>query len=209
MAWAWARRAAAFPRERPVVFGCVFSALKTAFADYLVQRHFEDRKELDLRRTAVFTLFGFGYLGGWQYFLYVKCFPRWFPAAAPFASKSIPDKLVDRAGQLAVAKQVATEALIHAPMLYFPCFYVLKESVETGNPSNAVAKLQINLRKDLVEYWKVPRRTNVCLCARARVDALASTPAPDSTHSRTHKPTRTHTHKTTRARMHAHRTLAG
>ena len=107
MPWAWARRAAAFPRERPVVFGCVFSALKTAFADYLVQRHFEERTELDLRRTAVFTLFGFGYLGGWQYFLYVKCFPRWFPAAAPFASKSIREKLADRAGQLAVAKQVA------------------------------------------------------------------------------------------------------
>ena len=151
------RRVLSFPKRRPVVFGCAFSCAKTAFADFLVQRYVEDTpiSEIDTRRMTVFGLFGLTYLGAWQYFLYVKCFPRWFPAAAPFAAKSFRAKLSDNVGKITVLKQVAVDQFVHHPVLYFPCFYLLKEMLESGDPTRAWPKLRDNFTTDVVELWKV------------------------------------------------------
>jgi len=56
-------RLLSFPKRRPVLFGVGFSASKTSFADYLVQRYVEKREEIDLKRNLTFGLFGLGYLG--------------------------------------------------------------------------------------------------------------------------------------------------
>ena len=63
MALALAQRVLSFPKRRPFVFGVGFSAAKTSFADYLVQRYVEKRDEIDLKRNLTFGIFGLGYLG--------------------------------------------------------------------------------------------------------------------------------------------------
>ena len=54
------------------------STAKTAAADVVTQRFLEGSERIDVRRVGVFTVFGFWYLGAFQYFLYVRCFRRWF-----------------------------------------------------------------------------------------------------------------------------------
>ena len=68
--------------------------------------------------------------GGVQYFLYVPVFGRLFPNAASFAAKPLAEKLLDRAGQRAVAAQVVLDQCVHHPLLYFPCFYATRELIE-------------------------------------------------------------------------------
>ena len=63
MALAFAQRVLSFPKRRPLAFGVGFSATKTSFADYLVQRYVEKREEIDLKRNFAFGIFGLGYLG--------------------------------------------------------------------------------------------------------------------------------------------------
>ena len=63
MALAFAQRVLSFPKRRPFAFGVGFSATKTSFADYLVQRYVEKREEIDLKRNFAFGIFGLGYLG--------------------------------------------------------------------------------------------------------------------------------------------------
>ena len=54
-----------------------FSALKTGSADLICQTQLENRDwdNVDWRRTGIFCLWGFGYLGGVQYFIYAYAFP--------------------------------------------------------------------------------------------------------------------------------------
>ncbi len=66
MAQSFASRVLTFPKRRPVLFGVGFSATKTSFADFLVQRYVEKREEIDLKRNLTFGLFGLGYLGAWR-----------------------------------------------------------------------------------------------------------------------------------------------
>ena len=65
------------PKAHPVAFGCGFSALKTGSADLICQTQLENRDwdNVDWRRTGIFCLWGFGYLGGVQYFIYAYAFP--------------------------------------------------------------------------------------------------------------------------------------
>ena len=67
----------AFFKRHPLFVSLVGNTLKTASADIVTQKYLENKKELDLQRLAVFTSFGFVYLGGWQHYLFnnlfVKC----------------------------------------------------------------------------------------------------------------------------------------
>jgi hypothetical protein len=58
-----ASRLLSFPKRKPFLFGVGFSAAKTSFADFLVQRFVEKREEIDLKRNLTFGIFGFAYLG--------------------------------------------------------------------------------------------------------------------------------------------------
>lgn len=76
----------------------MFSGFKTSFSDLLVQKVVEQREQVDWKRNAAFATFGFVYLGGVQYMIYVPFFSRIFPGAAAFAAKSLRDKLKDAKG---------------------------------------------------------------------------------------------------------------
>lgn len=76
-----ARAGAPWYERHPVVVAVMVATVKTSVADILVQKQLEMREEIDWKRVALFTVFGAAYFGGFQYFLYVKCFSWWFDAA--------------------------------------------------------------------------------------------------------------------------------
>jgi hypothetical protein len=59
-------------------------------------------------------------LAGWQYWLQVKAFAKWFPHAASFVAKPLSAKLSDRPGQLVVLQQVFLDLFVNHPLTYFP-----------------------------------------------------------------------------------------
>lgn len=105
----------AWSAANPIKLGVGIATVKTLVADLLTQTALEGKtfEEIDWRRNAVFTLFGFGYFGCAQYYLYVHLFSRWFAGAARFVDQPLRAKLVDFAGQRAVAKQIFFDLLIH------------------------------------------------------------------------------------------------
>ena len=152
----------AFSKRHPVVFGSVLAALKTGGADYFVQRCFEERDHADVQwaRVAAFTLFGAGYLGCVQYFVYVRAFTRvLFPRAKAFLDMPVRARLRDARGLRDSLGQVALDSFVHAPFMYFPAFYACKGAVEArGAPGcidAGIAKWRANLWDDMLEYWKV------------------------------------------------------
>ena len=133
-------RIAAFPKAQPFVFNLGVAAAKTSAADLLTQTVVEKKgpSEIDWKRNASFCLFGFGYLGGFQYWLQVTMFRRWFVGVDKFTNLSFAEKLKDTAGLMTAAKQVAFDVLIHLPFMYFPTFYVVKEAVQGPEGTNVV-----------------------------------------------------------------------
>lgn len=91
------------PVTYPFAFGVVLSGCKTSFSDLLVQKVVEQREKVDWKRNAAFASFGFFYLGGVQYAIYVNLFSRLFPGAAAFAAKPIREKLKDHKGLFQVS----------------------------------------------------------------------------------------------------------
>lgn len=99
-------RLTAVPAKYPFYFGVGISCVKTSFSDYLVQKLVERKEKVDWKRNAAFAAFGFFYLGGVQYGIYVQLFGRMFPNAGKFASKPIREKLKDTKGMFNVGAQV-------------------------------------------------------------------------------------------------------
>lgn len=148
------------PVRYPLAFGVVFSGFKTSFSDLLVQKVVEGREwnKVDWKRNAAFATFGFVYLGGVQYTIYVPFFSRLFPGAAGFAAKSLRDKVKDIKGMFQLTAQVFLDQVIHHPFMYFPAFYCTKELVMSkGDPnlSRALADYRRNMSEDLKALWKV------------------------------------------------------
>jgi hypothetical protein len=95
------------PAKYPFAFGVGVSCVKTSFSDLLVQKVVERREEIDWRRNMAFAAFGFFYLGGVQYTLYVPVFSRLFPHAAKFAAKPLREKIRDVKGMTQLVGQVS------------------------------------------------------------------------------------------------------
>lgn len=151
------RRAAGIPAAFPVSFGCGISSVKTAAADAIAQLYVEGRSELDLRRNAMFGLWGLGYLGFVQYMIYVPGFTRLFPSVPAFVAKPLAERLRDRAGQRTVLLQVGLDQFVHHPLLLFPCFYTFKGLIENGglDVPAALAKYRENAWEDLRVCWGI------------------------------------------------------
>lgn len=144
--------------QHPVAFGCGISALKTSGSDFFTQRWFEGRNlsQINWRRNGIFFTWGFLYLGGVQYFVYVKLFAKYlFPSAAGFVAKPLRAKLADRAGQITVLKQVGLDQFVHHPFVVFPTFYQVKELIEGGTPMDGVRKCWKNWYEDCMLSWSV------------------------------------------------------
>jgi hypothetical protein len=150
-------RVNSLPAAHPFLFGVVFAGIKTSLSDLLVQKVVERKERVDWRRNAAFAAFGFVYLGGVQYALYVPIFSRIFPAAASFAAKPIRAKLKDVKGMAQLFAQVFLDQCVHHPLMYFPAFYATKELVMSAKPdlSNALATYRMNMSEDLRALWKI------------------------------------------------------
>lgn len=145
------------PVKYPMAFGVVLSGTKTSFSDLLVQKVVERREEVDWRRNAAFASFGFFYLGGVQYTLYVTIFSRLFPTAASFAAKPLAQKLRDFKGMAGVCGQVFLDQCVHHPLMYFPAFYCTKEIVMADKPDvvKVLTEYRKNMAEDLSALWKI------------------------------------------------------
>jgi len=151
-------KATSIPAKYPFAFGVIFSGCKTSFSDLLVQKVVERREHVDWRRNGAFAMFGFFYLGGVQYTLYVPIFSRLFPNAASFALKPLAQKFKDTKGIIAVLAQTFIDQCVHHPLLYFPVFYCTKELVvSNGQPDfrRCLQEYRHNMSEDLQALWKI------------------------------------------------------
>mmetsp|Transcript_21700 Transcript_21700/g.43060 ORF Transcript_21700/g.43060 Transcript_21700/m.43060 type:complete len:214 (+) Transcript_21700:39-680(+) len=150
------QRLFAIPKRHPFAFQLGFATVKTAAADYLVQRTMEKKKhsEVDWKRNLVFTAFGGAYLGGFQWLIYVTMFRRWFPHMDKFASQTLKEKMKNRPGQIDLAKQVGFDNFIHYTFIYFPTFYIFKESIQGDkNSTNPFDIIKGGLQKYQKNFW--------------------------------------------------------
>lgn len=148
----------------PWTFGVGIATLKTGAADILVQKQVERRETLDWKRVGLFTMFGFGYLGIVQYLVYVNLFSRLFRNAAAFGNLPFREKIRSKAGMIDLGKQIFVDLFVHAPLFFFPCYYVAKESIQgqlnaLENPyavlENALSKYRKHYWDDWVTLWKI------------------------------------------------------
>jgi hypothetical protein len=156
--WQWI--ASIGPRY-PFSFGVAIATVKTAVADAVVQKYIEGQEEIDTKRLAVFTVFGFAYLGVFQYFLYVTAFTRWFKHTERFTKLPFREKLRDVPGLKDLVKQIAFDNFIHAPFILLPAYYVMKQSIQgTSNTAREVVvdgltTYKKNAWEDSLAYWKI------------------------------------------------------
>jgi glycine cleavage system regulatory protein len=154
-------KARSVPAKYPLAFGVVLSGFKTSFSDLLVQKVVERKEKIDWRRNAAFAAFGFVYLGGVQYTLYVPIFGRLFPNAAKFAAKPLRQKVKDVRGLCNLGLQTFLDQCVHHPFMYFPAFYITKELVmggkDGGKPdiSRVLTDYRNNMKEDLIALWKI------------------------------------------------------
>ena len=110
--------------------------------------------EIDVKRNLVFVVFGAVYLGGFQWWIQVTQFRKWFPGMDRFANATMAEKLKDTQGMMSAAKQVLFDVFVHLPFMYFPAFYTAKEFCQgtSWNPVDWVkdgcSKYYNNFAKD-------------------------------------------------------------
>mmetsp|Transcript_29414 Transcript_29414/g.43376 ORF Transcript_29414/g.43376 Transcript_29414/m.43376 type:complete len:428 (-) Transcript_29414:49-1332(-) len=151
-------RLSSIPARYPFYFGVVLSGVKTSFSDLVVQTVVERKEKIDWKRNGAFAVFGFIYLGGVQYGIYVPFFSRLFPNASKFAAKSLREKLKDTKGMFQLVAQVLLDGCVHHPFMYFPAFYCTKELVTNSEKPDFVRCLtdyRNNITEDVGALFKV------------------------------------------------------
>ncbi|CAJ1898591.1 unnamed protein product [Cylindrotheca closterium] len=153
-----------FVKKHPFKFQLGVATVKTSAADLVAQVVAEQKSfdEIDWRRNGLFVVFGFTYLGCFQYWLMVTKYRHWFPTMDRFAKLSFAAKLKDTAGIMDAMKMVLFDVTIHLPILYFPTYYTVKELVggKSWNPADwvkdGVTKYTNNAKEDLtamIQLW--------------------------------------------------------
>jgi len=100
-------------------------------ADYVQQRA-EGHQKLDWTRSFAFVGF-VAVISQAGYVVYVKTFPRLFPAATTFASHpTLRARIADRPGQRSLAQQIALDLFGWTPFCYLPVFYTFKAAFQGG-----------------------------------------------------------------------------
>lgn len=152
-----------FPKDHPFAFQLIVATGKTSAADLVVQVVAEKKtfNEIDWKRNGIFVVFGFAYLGGFQWWLMVTKYRQWFPTMDRFAKLSFAGKLKDTAGMIDAAKMVVFDVVVHLPMIYFPTYYTVKEfvSMKSYNPvdwaKDGLTKYSVNMKEDLTAMIKL------------------------------------------------------
>eukprot|EP00484_Ammonia_sp_Unknown_P009799 CAMPEP_0197055110 /NCGR_PEP_ID=MMETSP1384-20130603/57794_1 /TAXON_ID=29189 /ORGANISM="Ammonia sp." /LENGTH=206 /DNA_ID=CAMNT_0042488565 /DNA_START=9 /DNA_END=629 /DNA_ORIENTATION=+ len=136
----------AFLRRYPWASGAVITCGKTIVADLIVQSFVDKKKwnEIDWIRVSVFGTFGLCYLGTFQFWLYNIMYFRMFPGRELFPT----------------AKKVFFDQFIKSPVLYWPCFYSIKitlneRKLDADTWSILKNTYTTNLYKDCREMWKI------------------------------------------------------
>lgn len=153
-----------FPKDHPFTFQLIVATAKTSGADLVCQTVAERKSfdEIDWKRNGVFVVFGFAYLGGFQYWLMVNKYRQWFPTMDRFAKLPFAEKIKDTAGIIDAGKMVLFDLVVHLPMIYFPTYYTVKEFVggTSWNPvdwaKDGVTKYSKNVKEDLlamIQLW--------------------------------------------------------
>lgn len=152
-----------FPKDHPFTFQLIVATAKTSGADILCQTVAERKSfdEIDWKRNGIFVVFGFAYLGGFQYWLMINKYRQWFPTMDRFAKLPFAEKFKDTAGLLDAGKMVLFDVIVHLPMMYFPTYYTVREFVggESWNPADwvkdGVTKYTNNMKEDLTAMIKL------------------------------------------------------
>lgn len=149
------KRLAALPETRPFLFGAGVTCVKTAAADALTQTAGLGRSwhEIDLQRLGVFAFYGALYLGGVQYVLFMRVYPKLLPLASSFAAKGLRGKLSDGRGFASVIAQVALDQGLHWPLSAIPCFYLFKGIGEGEGVGASMRALRRNWTSDILACW--------------------------------------------------------
>jgi hypothetical protein len=153
-----------FVKENPFLFQLGVATTKTSAADLVAQVVGEKKSfsEIDWKRNGIFVVFGFAYLGCFQYYLMINKYRQWFPTMDSFAKLTFAQKLKDTAGLLDAGKMVLFDIIVHLPMIYFPTYYAIKEFVggHSWNPvdwaRDGVSKYANNAKEDLtamIQLW--------------------------------------------------------
>lgn len=128
----------------PMTVGVVTTGVKTSAADVFAQKVVEGREDFDWTRHAAFCAFGFGYLGGFQYWLYNVKFAQWCgPLTRTFGHRAT-----------APIKTFIDQA-IHHPLIYFPSFFAIKAAVSGQPLSSAAVKYKAEIWDSLKALWMV------------------------------------------------------
>eukprot|EP00934_Nitzschia_sp_Nitz4_P005240 Nitzschia sp. Nitz4//scaffold54_size114964//46556//47386//NITZ4_003847-RA/size114964-processed-gene-0.64-mRNA-1//-1//CDS//3329554339//5230//frame0 len=152
-----------FVQNHPFAFQLGISTVKASAADIVAQMYAENKSlaEIDWKRNALFVLFGFSYLGCFQYYLMVHKYRHWFPSMDRFAQLSVAGKLKDTAGIIDAGKMVLFDIIFHIPLMYYPTYYTVKEFVfgQSWNPidwvQNGVGHYASNLKEDIKAMLRV------------------------------------------------------
>eukprot|EP00892_Ulva_mutabilis_P003305 jgi/Ulvmu1/1346/UM011_0074.1 len=155
--------------RRPFVVGVLTTGIKTSAADMFAQMVMEGREwnDIDWTRHTAFCIFGFAYLGGFQYLFYTKVLT------------GMTRPITERMGHIASAPiKTLIDQAFHHPFLYFPTFYVLKYSLVQGEPTdlaieryweelwpNCQALWMIWVPAQLVNFSVVPAYLQIPFCA--------------------------------------------
>jgi len=151
----------AWGQANPFWFQMIINLAKCSGADFFAQIALEKKPldQVDFKRNGVFLVFGFVYLGGFQYFVLVNKMKQWFPGVEKFANAPLSEKLKDPAGMLTVVKQIVLDVGFFLPCIYFPCFYTVKEFLQgkSYNPvdwaRDGIAKYINNAPVDIKALW--------------------------------------------------------
>lgn len=132
-------------KRHPLLISLTTNTVKTVAADLAAQRLLTDSKETDWKRAGIFATFGFGYLGGWQYVLFNKLFPK-IETIMHVAKWSASRR---------AAMLTFIDMGIHTPLMYFPAFYTVKNIVDGKGINNAVHDYHKNIGADIAAMWKL------------------------------------------------------
>lgn len=139
------QKVVSFLKMRPLVSSLVGNTLKTVGADILTQTMIEKKEDLDLKRLALFTTFGCAYLGGWQYFIFNKCFV--------FVQSAMTTRRISTLSQASALTFL--DMGVHTPLMYYPSFYMMKGVLEDKTPTESLMEYRNNFSSDMTSICKV------------------------------------------------------
>jgi protein Mpv17 len=152
-----------YAEAHPLLFGAALSASKTTAADLAVQFGLEGKSitEWDAKRTAVFSVFGFGFMGIAQYFLIARLPAYVFPSSSLYAAKTLAEKARDLVGTRNLILQVAWDQLVVMPTLFLPAYYTIKTLALSPEESasqrilDGLKSWRSNIWEDINASWMI------------------------------------------------------